>query len=46
MNLPELLAQTERVHRELPVEPIIFGGSATLILFILLWITTRFNPDR
>ncbi|MGW2044496.1 hypothetical protein ACWCPF_04825 [Streptomyces sp. NPDC001858] len=28
------------------LEPWVTGGSALLILLLLLWITTRFNRDR
>ncbi|RMB86384.1 hypothetical protein [Streptomyces shenzhenensis] len=28
------------------LSPLVTGGSALLILLLLLWITTRFNRDR
>ncbi|KOG40763.1 hypothetical protein [Streptomyces resistomycificus] len=28
------------------LDPLVVGGSAFLILMLLLWITTRFNRDR
>ena len=41
-----LLAEGEKVHNELPADPIVFGGSALVILLLLLWLATRFDPDR
>ncbi|GAA0908249.1 hypothetical protein [Streptomyces thermoalcalitolerans] len=28
------------------LDPLVVGGSALIILLLLLWITTRFNRDR
>jgi hypothetical protein len=41
-----VLAETHEVHNELPAHPAAFGIAALVILFGLLWITTRFDPDR
>ena len=41
-----LASEGEAVHNELPAHPIVFGVSALVILLILLWLTTRFDPDR
>jgi hypothetical protein len=39
------LAEGEGGNHE-SLSPFVTGGSALLILLLLLWITTRFNRDR
>ncbi|MET7377580.1 hypothetical protein ABZT08_01925 [Streptomyces sp. NPDC005526] len=39
------LAEGEGGNHE-SLSPYVTGGSALLILLLLLWITTRFNRDR
>jgi hypothetical protein len=36
----------ERVHNELPMPAVAMGILSFLALVALLWVTTRFNPDR
>jgi hypothetical protein len=43
---PASTVLASEVVNELPADPIVFGVSALVILGILLWITTRFDPDR
>ncbi|MEU9476495.1 hypothetical protein [Streptomyces sp. NPDC048191] len=39
------LAEAEGGHHT-SLNPAVTGGSALVILLLLLWITTRFNRDR
>jgi hypothetical protein len=39
------LAEAEGGHHE-SLNPAVTGGSALVVLLLLLWITTRFNRDR
>lgn len=36
----------ERVHNELPMPAIVMGIGSFVVFLVLLWVTTRFNPDR
>lgn len=36
----------EHVDTHPSISPFMTGGAALVILFLLLWITTRFNRDR
>ncbi|MFB7499471.1 hypothetical protein ACFC09_33140 [Streptomyces sp. NPDC056161] len=36
----------ERGGNHPSLDPLVTGGSAFLVLLLLLWITTRFNRDR
>ncbi|MFF7654620.1 hypothetical protein ACFZCY_33115 [Streptomyces sp. NPDC007983] len=36
----------EHVDTHPSISPFMTGGGALVILFLLLWITTRFNRDR
>ena len=46
MSLAAAAAEgTEHLHR-LPAPPIVFGASALAIFVVLLFIVTRFDPDR
>jgi len=36
----------EHVDTHTSISPFMTGGAALAILFLLLWITTRFNRDR
>ncbi|MDJ1130393.1 hypothetical protein [Streptomyces iconiensis] len=40
------LASGEHSERHESLSPFVVGGGALLALFLLLWITTRFNRDR
>jgi len=35
-----------RVHNDLPMPPIVMGVGTFVLLGLLLWVTTWFNPDR
>jgi hypothetical protein len=36
----------ERVHNDLPMPAIVMGVGSFFVFLALLWVTTRFNPDR
>ncbi|MFJ9179795.1 hypothetical protein [Streptomyces sp. NPDC102360] len=45
-QLATLAAEGENGGNHESLNPLVVGGSAFVILLLLLWITTRFNRDR
>jgi hypothetical protein len=45
-HLATLAAEGENGGNHESLSPYLTGGAALFILFLLLWITTRFNRDR
>ncbi|MCG7207480.1 MULTISPECIES: hypothetical protein [Streptomyces] len=45
-QLVTLAAEGEGGGNHESLNPLVTGGSAFIILLLLLWITTRFNRDR